>query len=359
MSFARSGDVNIAWHAFGSGPDVLAIPPLCSNIEFVWHSPYYRRFLNYMKSHVRVTAFDKRGIGLSDKFFQAPTMDQRIEDILAVMDAAGLGQVAMIGVSEGGLMAQYFAIRHPERVSKLVLANPAASRSIFVALAEELSGGVSQVHPTLQRFGGLVETWGRDPQSFVDWFVPSYADDADFVSWMGRFQRQSATPADIERQIQSIIDMEVTEEELATLDVPTMIVHTAGDQVVPVAASERLATMIPGATLVVAEGDDHFGEITPRWREMTDAWLEFATGTAPTGKTTSGRRGSAGWTSLTATEILVTELVQKGLTNREIGGRLGSSPRTVETHLSHIFTKLQITTRVELAAASAARNATS
>lgn len=350
VSFARSGGVNIAWHTFGSGLDILAIPPLCSNIEFVWHSPYYRRFLNHMSSHVRVTAFDKRGIGLSDKFFDLPTVDERVGDILAVMDAAGLEQVVIVGASEGGLMAQCFALRYPDRVSKLVLANPAPSRLIWVELAEALGRDAGQPHPTLERFGEMVETWGRDPQSFVDWFAPSYSRDAEFVEWMGRFQRQSATPADIARQVQSIVDIEVTLDQARSITTPTMIVHTAGDRVIPVAASERLAELIPGAQLVIEPGDDHFGEITPRWREMTDAWLEFVTGAPPIGRSIAGRGGSAGWTSLTATEELVADLVQKGLTNRQIGERLGSSARTVETHLSHIFAKLQISTRVELAA---------
>lgn len=246
VSFANSGGVNIAWHTFGSGPDVIGIPPLCSNIEFVWQSPYYRRFLNHMASHVRVTAFDKRGIGLSDKYFELPTLDQRVDDILAVMNAAGLERAAIVGASEGGLMAQYFALRHPDRVSKLVLANPAPSRSIWIELAEELSGGESQLHPTLARFGEVVETWGRDPQLFVDWFTPSYSRDSEFVEWMGRFQRQSATPADIARQVKSITQIEVTRDEVGSITIPTMIVHTAGDRVIPVRGQREAGYVDPG-----------------------------------------------------------------------------------------------------------------
>ena len=94
---------------FGSGPDVLAIPPLVSNVELVWEHEIYRRFLEYAAQHVRITGFDKRGIGLSDKIHDPPTLQERTDDITAVMDAAGLDSLVVLGQSEGALMAQFFA----------------------------------------------------------------------------------------------------------------------------------------------------------------------------------------------------------------------------------------------------------
>lgn len=115
VSFADADGVSIAWQQFGSGPDVLAVPPMIGNIEIVWEHEFYRRFFEYIARHVRITAFDKRGIGLSDKFYDAPTLEQRTKDVLAVMDAAGLDRPVLMGASEGGLMAQLFAAQHPAR----------------------------------------------------------------------------------------------------------------------------------------------------------------------------------------------------------------------------------------------------
>src|SRR3954453_19340681 len=102
--FADADGVSIAWQQFGSGPDVLAVPPLVTNLEILWEHEFYRRFFEYIARHVRVTVFDKRGIGLSDKFHDAPTLEQRTPAILAVMDAAGLDRPALVGASEGGLI---------------------------------------------------------------------------------------------------------------------------------------------------------------------------------------------------------------------------------------------------------------
>ena len=333
----------------------MAIPPLCSNVEIVWESPYYRRFLNHLKQHVRVTAFDKRGIGMSDKLFEPPTLDQRVRDVVAVMDAAGLERAALIGASEGGLMAQCFAAVHPERVSKLVLANPVPALSWLLDSRQRTSSGPAHDFlATISRFDELTESWGHDPQFMVDWFVPSLASDRAFVGWMGRFQRQSATPADLRRQIASITSIQVGDVHGA-ISAPTLVLHTAGDRVVPVGCSEALAGLIRGATFVSVAGDDHFSELTPRWREIADRWLEFVTGQTPRGAKSMRRNVAMGWASLTPTERKVVDLLQLGLTNRQIGEQLGSSARTVETHITHVFGKLAIGSRVELAAAAARR----
>src|SRR5688572_16021218 len=123
IRYARSGDLNIAYQRFGAGPDVVIIPGLVSNVELAWEQEVYRRVREYIGRYVRVLEFDKRGIGSSDRFEQAPTLEQRIGDIEAVMDAEGLERAHVLGLSEGGLMGQLFAAIHPERVDRLVLVN--------------------------------------------------------------------------------------------------------------------------------------------------------------------------------------------------------------------------------------------
>src|SRR2546422_3198194 len=116
IKYARSGDLNIAYQWFGAGPDVVIIPGLVCNIELSWEHEVYRRSREYIGRYVRVLEFDKRGIGSSDRFEQPPTLEQRIDDIKAVMDAQGLERARVLDLSEGGMMGQLFAALHPERV---------------------------------------------------------------------------------------------------------------------------------------------------------------------------------------------------------------------------------------------------
>src|SRR5262245_45419157 len=113
IKYARSGDLNIAYQRFGSGPDVVITPGLISNVELAWEHEVYRRAREYIGLFVRVLEFDKRGMASSDRFEQAPTLEQRIDDIKAVMDAEGLARAHVFGLSEGGMMAQLFAALHP------------------------------------------------------------------------------------------------------------------------------------------------------------------------------------------------------------------------------------------------------
>jgi pimeloyl-ACP methyl ester carboxylesterase len=278
VRFADASGVSVAWTQFGSGPDVLAIPPLVSNIELAWENEVFRRFLEFQGEHVRITAFDKRGIGLSDKIREPPTLQQRTDDITAVMDAAGLDRAVVLGHSEGGLMAQLFAVHHPERVEKLVLVNSNPGLAGFLATHQDADGGYGPLERKLERFEGLTSSWGRDPQFFVDWFAPSRSDDPAFVRWMGRYQRQSATVADLESQMRSFASLDAA-DELGRISAPTLVIHATDDAVVPVAAGRYLADRIPGARFVEVPGGDHMAEVGSSWAEISELKIEFATGT--------------------------------------------------------------------------------
>jgi pimeloyl-ACP methyl ester carboxylesterase/DNA-binding CsgD family transcriptional regulator len=357
VKFADAGGLRIAWHEFGRGPDVLAIPPMVSNVELVWEHPYYRRFLEYFADHVHMVAFDKRGIGLSDRFDRAPTLDERIDDIVAVMDAAGLGSASVLGTSEGGLMAQLFTARYPERVDRLVLINSSPGASGLVALMTDPDGSTERLHEQLAKFARLEATWGHDPQFMVDWFSPVRSDDPTFVAWVGRLQRQSATAKDLARQAESIAPLDAV-EHLGDIAVPTMVAHLRDDPVVPFESAAYLAERIPGATLVELPGNDHFVFTHPEWKTAVDHCIEFITGSAPSGASTRARRGSPtfGWDSLTPSEVRVVELVAEGLSNKQVAEKLFVSVATVKTHLQHVYQKLEVSTRSELTAAVAARD---
>ena len=281
IRFAKSGDVNIAYQRFGSGPDVVVIPPLMSNIELSWEHEVYRRAREHVGQYVRTIEFDKRGIGCSDRFERHPTLEERISDIHAVMDAEGVERASVIGMSEGGMMAQFFAAMHPERVDRLVLAHSAIGMSAYDQLQAYSDEPIYPLDEVLSRIWHAVEAWAREPEAYVNLVAPSHNDDPAFIRWTARFQRQTATPADMKRQLESIIALDAN-EHLPDIKAPTLVMNVTGDRIVHPAVGRYLADKIPGARYVEFPGEDHHSWIMPNWRTIMDCWIEFITGVTPT-----------------------------------------------------------------------------
>jgi class 3 adenylate cyclase len=276
--FATAGSLHLAYHDWGDGPPLVLIPPIVSNIELAWESELYRRVLEHMGHHLRVVAFDKRGIGLSDRFEEHPTLDQRLGDIAAVMDAVGLERASIMGMSEGGLMAQHFAVRHPERVERLFVVNsfaPIDRADEIRALGEP---PITTTPESLARWARIVETWGVDPAVMVDYIAPSQRDNEAFVRWTGRFQRFSATHADFQRQFESVVSVIAAGSSPELISSPTTVVHVLRDQVVNVGHGRVLARLIPHAEYLEIDGDDHYCWLMPNWRDVVDPIIERVTG---------------------------------------------------------------------------------
>ncbi len=281
--YALSDGLHIAYQAFGTGPPVVMVPPLVSNVELTWEHELYRRVLEYDAQHAHIVIFDKRGIGISDRFDRVPTLDERIKDISAVMDAEDLERASFVGLSEGGVMAQLFAARHPERVDRLVLLNSSAGAGAVTHLAEYAYPGDPplDLEYFLTQLQRLVESWGTDPSFMTEWMMPSQCGNSSFIRWVGKLQRQSASPADIARQVESVLPMD-TFSVLAEIVAPTLVMHVRGDRALHVANGRLLADQIPGARYVEIEGEDHFLWIMPHWRSFLDPLIEFITGRPPT-----------------------------------------------------------------------------
>ena len=290
VRFADAGGLRIAYQVFGTGPPVLTVPPMVSNLELVWEHELYRRMLEYFARHVRSIVFDKRGLGLSDRFDADPTLEQRIDDIRAVMDAEGIDRASLLGLSEGGLMAQLFAARCPDRVDRLVLINSQIGAK-DVPFAELFDTPTGALEDRLTRFGELADSWGADPQSFVDWFCPSQSSNAGFVRWWGRFERLSATRADFQRQLESIamMTLEHGADILDPIQAPTLVIQVAGDRVNPAAVGRFLGQRIGNARYLEVEGEDHFLWAMPNWREVLDQEIAFITGEQVVGHSTIRR----------------------------------------------------------------------
>jgi pimeloyl-ACP methyl ester carboxylesterase/class 3 adenylate cyclase len=283
VKFAKSGDVHLAYQRYGAGPDVVLVPPLVSNVELGWEQEVYRRAREHVGRYVNVLDFDKRGIGSSDRFTQPPTLEERIGDITAVMEAEGIERASLLGFSEGGLMSQLFAAMHPERVDRLVLVNSGFGLSAVPELraySDEPIDPLQELEERLARLGHVAETWGRDPQALVDLFCPSQSGNPAFVRWAGRFQRQTASPADFQRQLESIVTLDAN-DRLADIKAPTLVMNVTGDRLIHPVSGRYLADEIPGARFVEFAGEDHLCWIMPNWREVMDCWVEFVTGAAP------------------------------------------------------------------------------
>jgi len=250
--YAQSGNVNIAYQVFGAGPyDLVVTPGFVSNVDLMWDAPLIARYWRQLASFARVITFDKRGTGLSDRVTDIPPLTTRVDDLRAVMDASGVQQAALMGVSEGGPLSVQFATTYPKRTRALVLYG-ADVRTLW---APDFPWGATEAECDA-REALVLRTWGRDESENVAVFAPSKAHDQAFITWFTRYARASASPAAAValRRMNRSIDVRPL---LGQLDVPTLVIHRTGDRSTPAAMGRYLAAQIPGAVLVELPGDDH------------------------------------------------------------------------------------------------------
>jgi class 3 adenylate cyclase len=287
--YTRSADgLRLAYQQWGEGPPLLIVPALLSNVEVAWEHELYRRVLEYIGRHMTCVQFDKRGIGLSDRPDELPTLEQRIGDIVDVMDAVGWDRAHLLGMSEGGIMSQLFAAEYPERVDHLLLIGTGVPPRYWDRIGGFVRPGDAYVMPVDElygNFGRLAEGWPENADFFVGWFMPSAADNESYVRWVGRLQRLSASPKDFAHQVESVLTLDAGDAP-ERITAPTLVMHVTGDRVLPVAGGRLLAELIPGARYCEISGDNHFQWIQPNWREVIDTSVEFFTGSIPAPTTT-------------------------------------------------------------------------
>lgn len=269
--YAKTGDgVHIAYQVLGDGPkDLVVIEGFISNVELGWDNPGVERFRRGLADFSRLILFDKRGVGVSDRVEGAATLEQRMDDVLAVMDAVGSERAVLIGLSEGGPVALLFAATYPERVEALILHGA-------MARATEAPG-----YPWAAPADAMleaVELYAGDLFNGSDIYIwaPSLADNAEAMAWLGRYRRASASPGMMAQQYALFLDIDVR-PILPTIAVPTLVMHRRGDRVVNRHAGEYLAEHIPGARYVELVGQDHqptVGDVDA----VLDEVREFVTG---------------------------------------------------------------------------------
>jgi class 3 adenylate cyclase len=270
VQYARSGNVHIAYRVFGDGPlDLLLVPGTLSHVELYWELPINQYLLTRLTSFARVIVFDKRGQGLSDRVTPEQTLEERIGDVRAVMDAAGSSRAVIFGWSEGGIMSTMFSATYPERTAALVLCG------CYTSLKESANLGPG-VWPKFLRL--VEERWGQG--CLVPFNAPSRQHDEPFVQWFARIERASSSPGDVVALLQANYEIDVR-HVLPAIQAPTLVLHRVGDRTHPVEFGRYLAKHISGARYVELPGDDHLLQAFDR--ETLDLLIdeieEFVTGT--------------------------------------------------------------------------------
>ena len=245
IRYARSSDLRIAYQVVGTGPlDLVFVPGFVSNIDLLWEMPEWAHFFSRLAAFSRLILFDKRGTGLSDRVAGIATLEERMDDVRAVMDATGSQRAALFGISEGGPMSLLFAATYPQRVQALVLYGSYARHPLLTS--EEY---------LMERIGLIDRVWGTG-DFILGRFLPNLSvDEAERRAW-ARFERQSASPPAAMATLRMNAEIDAR-HILPAIRVPTFIIHRVGDGAIPVEAGRYLARNIPGAKYVELPGDNH------------------------------------------------------------------------------------------------------
>ena len=269
IRYAQSGDVSIAYQVVGDGAiDFIHVPGWVSHLDHAWENPRIAAFYRHLASFTRLILFDKRGTGLSDRGGPPPTLEQRMDDVRAVMDAAGSTKAVIWGVSEGAAMSILFAATYPERTTALVIYAGFARAAwapdyAFGRTAEEFE----------TRLTGLRTTWGTG--AGVIRVNPSLARDDAFREWAAQNERTAASPGSVRdlARVNYAID---TRHVLAAVRVPTLVLHRRDDAGVNVEHGRHVARHIPNAKYVELDGADHAWGVNPE--QIIGEIEEFLTG---------------------------------------------------------------------------------
>ena len=273
--YARSGDVNIAFHVFGSGAfDLVYVPGWVSNIEMMWENPRFASSLERLTAFARVITFDKRGTGLSDRVTGYPTLEQRMDDVRAVMDAVGTDRAALFGHSEGAGMCILFAATYPDRTRALVTYGGFAKRmrTDDYPWAPTLEARMAAADQ-LERGGWAI---GVDDLSY---YAPSLAGDPQMARWFASYSRQSASPGAAAQMLRmnTYVDLRAV---LPTIRVPTLVLQAIDDRDVDVRDGRYIAEHIPNAKYVELRSGDHMWWVSHQ-DEIISEIQEFLTGSRP------------------------------------------------------------------------------
>ncbi|MGZ8981939.1 MAG: alpha/beta fold hydrolase [Burkholderiaceae bacterium] len=339
ISFCTSRDgARIAVASVGSGPPLVRASHWLSQVDHDLTSPVWEPWLRELSRDHSYIRYDQRGSGLSDRDVPELSLDAWRSDLEAVVDALGLRRFPLVGMSQGGAVAISYALRHPDRVTHLLLLGSYARGT----MRRELTDKARLEAETLVNM--IRVGWGSNNTAFREVFTNRFipGGTATQLQWWTELQRLTASPETAARTLEAFYQVDVV-EEASRLRVPTLVLHARGDIAVPFEEGRRLAALIPGARFVPLESRNHvLLESEPAWQDFlaeVRAFLKPAAGVAA--------EEAAGRVSLTRAERDVLQLIVQGLDNRAIAGQLGKSEKTVRNQVSAILDKLDVRTRAE------------
>jgi pimeloyl-ACP methyl ester carboxylesterase len=339
VRFCTAADgVRLAYGIHGSGPPLVRVATWLTDLGRDWDSPVWRHWLDRLGDGHAVVRYDERGCGLSDARVGEPSVDTWVADLETVVDAAGVDRFALLGMSQGAAIAVAYAARHPDRVSDLILYGGYARGRRHRGQAQEedallaaIEAGWTAPHPAFRR-------------TFSMLFLPSGTPEQ--MTWFEDLLRETTSADNAVRLFSARGGIDVT--DLAPqVKARTLVMHAREDHVVPVEEASLLASLIPGARLSLLDSENHILLADePAWADFSAELDTFFGARRPTEPAMADA-------DLTGRELEVLELVAQGLANDEIADALRISARTVERHLSNIYTKLHVTGKVGRAVAAA------
>ena len=336
MRYLTASDgVRLAWAEAGSGPPLVKAANWLTHLEYEWQSPIWRHWIQFLSSHTRFVRYDERGCGMSGWHGGGLNVEQWIADLGAVIEAAAPAEpVTLLGISQGGAACMGYAIRHPERVARLILYGAYARGA--------LRRGTPTTRNAYQAMIDLARaSWGHDNptfrQVFTSRFIPGGTQEQ--LNWFNDLCVKT-TPAEIAALVLESRGLMDVSALLPEVRVPTLVLHARGDNVVPIEEGRLLASGIPGAEFVEVDSLNHILlEQEPAWQRFQEAVLAFLS--------TGSAAGDSAFAALSTRERQVLALIADGLSNTEIADRLSISEKTVRNHASNIFDKLGVWSRAQ------------
>lgn len=338
IRFAVADDqTQLAWAEIGRGPTLVKTATWLTHLQYDLESPIWAHWTRFIGENFHYVRYDERGCGMSD--WHAPELLHMrwVSDLETVVDAAHIdGPFALLGISQGAATAISYAVRHPQRVSHLILYGGYA---VGASLSED---------PERRAFYKAVVDvvglgWGSNNPSFRQLFTSRFVPQAthEQVDWFNELCRRTTSATNARALLVARGNVDVR-DQLAQVRVPTLVLHCSHDQVAPISQGRLLASRIPGATFVQLDSPNHvLLEKEPAWREFQDAVLEF------TGRSRAQASQAAGTAALTERERITMGLLCEGHSNAQIAWKLGIAEKTVRNHVTNLYRKLGVRSRAE------------